>query len=490
MKKFIFCVTILLFSVHVSSASYFEVNGAEMSYKYIGNRYYEIKLNVYTRCPDNPGDSLDIRISSPTGNINSYIVRGKALDLGEVTLDCGHGSSQICKAIDSFRFSARKWTAIIVVQLSKAACEYTFSWSAAKRNFIITTGPALQPFYIESYINICDQEDVSSPEFVVKPYFLNKEQTCLSVPNTFYDNTKSANVSYFAELVQPMCGSGLPVYYHSPNNYMEPITTNNMGMPDDLNKCLGFYCNPNTADLHFVATNLSETTPVAIRVTKYLNKKMVSRITRDFNISTVLDNVNHAPFIQTENGLKACEVNAGDSIKIKITTFDADPGDSITLWESDSMKGSSFYIEDKSRLWPTGIFVWKPKLEDFRDQPYILTLYAKDNVKNCEQISANGQSKKIIYVWVRSRKSDVIPIKSVSKFKLFPIPTHDRLSIEGFKERPSKVIVNDITGKTMEVSTKWDGALLNINTSQLAKGEYIIRVISSTDITCESFIKE
>jgi hypothetical protein len=469
-----------------------EIVGAEMTYTYAGNHQYEVKLNIYTFCNQSTMDSVYIHVASPSSNFKAYNVLADLKDMGELPSDChtGHHHITTCDDPASTRPGFRKWTATAIFTLyNSLACEYTFSWRSCCRTKLLTNGGANEPFYIDAYMNICGNADNSSQEFI-NPYqpYLPVGQCAVK------EYTSMAQVgsgTYRYELVPPKSSETNTTTFTTPYSYKEPLShSGGFGHPDIYNPdygCAGFQLNTVSGELTVRSVNGEEVFPVAVNLARYVDGKLVSRITRDLMYWTQIMPANRPPLVTGIDckQLDSITIEPNSSACFTICSFDPDMDDTVRLEGIMESIGAHFTVEE-GKKWPKAQYCWTPYPSDLRTAPYKLVVTAKDN-HECDEmygIRDNGTSEKIIWIYVRDLHGYYGIEQNYPKYNLalYPQPAQNIVTADIPETFVREATLTDMTGRNISPSYTLAGGKLHVDISGLPAGTYVIRVYTDKNV--------
>ncbi|MGZ8568076.1 MAG: T9SS type A sorting domain-containing protein [Bacteroidia bacterium] len=471
------CFLLCLFLPNLLQADTLEVAGADMSYKWLSGNTYEVNLNIYTKCNYTSLDSVWIKVSSPDVNFKSYTELAKLEDKGELQIDChNHEHWSSCDDPALPLPGIRKWTATAKFTLSrKDYCQYFFSWESCCRTKIITTGPALNHFYINTYMRICEDSVMSSPYFTEQPYFMAGVNYCNRKQNPVA-NAGDANSRYEFRITSPKQSPNANVNYSSGYSFTEPFRLTDSSVAP---------CSPlriNDSGIVSFRPNIEDVSPVAFNLSKYdKNGVLQSRINRDviYMVIPVLDNRN--PIISGINGSNKVtqEYHGGSSICFTIHSFDVDDVDTVFMSIKDSLPpGATFDIETGKRF-PKGTFCWTPKQEQARQEPYRFTVKVVDNKFPCGDFDFQGKYERSFEIYVCPNQ-DCSTIGFEDDFsrsiQLYPQPASNAVFVEIAEKQINSLEITDMAGRIFLPAYIWEGNKLKIDLNHFSQGSYMLKI--------------
>lgn len=474
----------------LSYAGSVEILGAEMTYTFSGGHNYEVKLIIYTPCGQGITDPVNITASSPDKRFTSITQAANLIDMGEVQYECStYPLASACTNPNSSLPGIRKWMATTTFSLYRAiACEYTFSWQACCRTSLLTTGAANEPFYIEAYMNICDNVDNSSPQFTSAYSPLLLKGTCATKSNSAIAAIGGTGYLKY-ELVSPKTDVNKSAAFSAPYTYRKPVTnTGGFGDADFfdfMNNCWGFYLNDSSGELKLSPVNAGEIFPVSIQLNRYFNGKKISTASRELTYWVMDGYSNRTPVITGINCQKqdTIRIKPGETRCFTVCSFDPDIDDTVHLVSALDMAGATFTPEAGAK-WPKGQFCWTPSKADERHEPYHLVVRSEDgNV--CREIfglPAQTYNEKVFMVYVSEN-----PILGIddhdSKFlTLYPNPATFKVYADLKAYSVSKVQLIDMTGKNTTPAYSFSNGKLEMDISSLPVGSYVLQVLTSQNV--------
>jgi hypothetical protein len=474
------CLLLCLFLPHVLKADTLEVAGAEMTYKWISGNKYEVQLNIYTKCNFTTLDSVWIKVSSPDTNFKPYKKLASLQDMGKVRKTCITEST--CENPNNVLPGFRKWTATTDFTLTKDKyCQYFFSWDTCCRTKIITTGPALNHFYIDAYMRICEDEKNSSPYFTENPFFTSAVNYCNQKRNTIAGED-DVNYNYKFDLTPPRQSQDSAVKFDQGYSFDKPFSWT---VPS-ARPCSELKIN-DTGIVSF-ESDRQDVSPVALINSKYdKNGVLQSRINRDIVYMLMGFPENQAPIISGINGGSntSYQFHGGSSVCFTIHSFDIDDNDSVFMSATNLPTGATLDVEVGKRF-PKGAFCWTPKEEYARQEPYIFTVTVKDNNYGCSDIDGQGISSRNFAMYVcPNHDCTLLGINNQSistPLHIYPQPAQNAVYIELPESRVDDLQLTDMAGRIFLTDYVWEGNTLKVKTENIPQGSYMLKIISGNSI--------
>ena len=142
-------------SPHKASASHFAA--WDMSYQYIGNDSFAIRLTIYYDCAGIPPATQESICVKNNANA-SFTVSAPGTDRGIITPSCITDTITACNSPTSMNIGFRYWTYDVVVAIpvttaNIAANQWTFSWTNSARNNAIQNLVSPGSTYAEAFLD-------------------------------------------------------------------------------------------------------------------------------------------------------------------------------------------------------------------------------------------------------------------------------------------------------------------------------------------------
>ncbi|MDQ3072096.1 MAG: T9SS type A sorting domain-containing protein [Bacteroidota bacterium] len=481
-KLYIALIGFFLLLFHSPASASVLVAGADMSYAYLGNYRYEVKLNIYTDCYGDALSQVRIKVASPDASFTPMYVDATVTDQGDVTSECyhedvhGHSHVTACEDTSSAILGIRKYEAVAIVRLlNSGICEYVFSWESCCRTGRITTGGGGQGFYIDAFLRNCGNPAVSSPEFSQKPYFFAASNKCTYKENPVNDVVSGQAPTYNFRLVAPRQNDSEAVVFDSPYSFREPLNYTGFGDPDlpwDSINCKGFHLDEATGTLFFKPQKAAHTI-VAVMLEKSVNGAIVSRITRDVSYIIQEHPENRNPVITGFNGTSKItrDLDAGDGFCAWFKAFDLDRDDSVKVTGYFPEAGATLTVQNGRH--PKLTFCWTPEHKHMRDEPYILYIFAEDDKPNCEDFTS-GRAMKMFYFYVHLHYVSISETPENAVPALYPNPSTGDFTVAIPPVQVNGVEMTDALGRSVPFGYSREEHGVVITTASLLPGTYIV----------------
>jgi gliding motility-associated-like protein len=390
-KLLLFCL-LLLGSVTHARADH--MVGSDVSWKCLGGDTFIITIADYRDCNGIPFVNTPF-VLTPINcpGFSAQTVGGKGSGGKDITPVCKKSCTRCTDAQCDFPFGIQQYFITATVILKKGCCDYKISWEQCCRSAGITTGATWKDYYIESTLSACTHGCDNSPYFANPPVAIYCTNQCVVYNPGANDDDRDVNGepdSLAYSLVDPLTGPGSSVPWTGSYSSQEPLDYSGFpGNPDGTFEppkiCDGFHVDPITGEIKFKAVK-TDVTVIALNVAEYRKDSLgiyrkIGEIRRDMQILIIDCPDNHAPVVTGINGstITSAVFCAEQQNCFKIKCFDQDPKDSVTMSWNNQIPAASFYIQDKTKKWPTGVFCWRPNKADIRIAPYRFVVTAVDN---------------------------------------------------------------------------------------------------------------
>lgn len=415
MKSFKLSLLLLIaFLANTYTANATHFNGADITYKSLGNYKYEITIKLYRDC-------RGIVISAPSSAIKcgTYTVgtfTPTEISVRDITPTCSSvGKPCNPKAIGSsigFEEHTYTYTFDFTTIRKNGCCVVTIGTGQCCRNNL-TTATKDANYWSTAMIDLCQKTQNSSPVFYSEPKIITGCNQPVYYNVTARDFTDNDSLVY--EFVDPMQDWTQNVGWNSGFSSQNPFT---VYCPGGCNPASpkssppkGIYLDRTTGDMIFTPISCSESTPTAIRVSEYRKDttgkyKLIGYVIRDYQWWIMNLPENTVPLI-----IGPDKIYVADSVESKylFSTYDkvtVPKTGSPVLNDSVKLKmlvgatkasDTTFKVIDTKQKNPAGIFKWKP-IGMSRNRPYIFVLEARDNA-----CSYNAITHKSVSVFVRKK---------------------------------------------------------------------------------------
>lgn len=384
MKNFIRILFALFFIASgYQKADATHVMGSDITWEYMGKDTVKITVAIYRDCNGINLSATPISVFAGTCGTTSYT---SSLSLaGDVTPVCDAQCTRCASNSCTFSFGIQKYLLTAIIDVSdprkNGCCELRISWAQCCRNNAITTGAANQNFYLEAKLNICNGVE-NSPVFKNDPLAL----ICLGRHFEFSQGAADPdNDSLVYSLTDPLINAagGRTTWL---GNYSSQKPLHFLGFPNaKLPYPRGFRLDPTTGDLSFRPMRV-ENTVMTIKVESFRNGTKISEVRRDIQVLVMKCPNNKTPIISgsdcsaPEDGEFTVYVCEGAKLDFKLCATDPDKKDSLwPSYNSDAPGLTVNFSQLASNEWESSI-LWKPTVNDIRDEPYFLNFYATDKI--------------------------------------------------------------------------------------------------------------
>lgn len=355
------------------------IAGGEITYQCKGNGKYDVFVRVYRDC-----NGIQLSAANLTAQCSSTTV---AVTGGNQTLvstrDITNFSPQcstLSRCSGSFPYGFQEVTWKMELDLSSyACCEWTLSWQSMGRASNITTGAASQNFYIFATLNKCLSSCNSAPIFVNPPDMVLCHNRDVYMKLGALDTIDTGDsLSY--HLVSALQGMVQNVTYSGQYSPTRPL--NFFGFPNqNLPAPAGFHLNPNTGDLRFRPTVLSQMTIVVIEVKEWREVNGVQTVVgvtrRDLGFIVIACPNNMVPTISGPDTYNAC---VGEELCITIQSADTNTNDTVKLNWDHGIANATFTTNNGNARLASGQVCWTPTIADTSGSvPHSFLIEAYDN---------------------------------------------------------------------------------------------------------------
>lgn len=324
MKKIllIFClITAFSFSLFAD-----HINGANISYSYLGNNKYEITITAYRDCNNVSLSNTPVVISCNSGSISQTLPNVSVKDVTGIPTGCLQKSR--CVGAYSYGFEEHKFKGVIDVS-SLNCCELTILWEQCCRNTKTSTiniGPNVS---IHAKLNKCVPSSLVwndiPPQFLLfagKDHFIN-----FSIKDTLgYD-------SIVYSTYKPESSLGGAVSYAGSFTQNRPITF--LGFPNQgLLPPAGFHLDAERGNISFRPTKANEIALIGIEATAWRKINGVTQkvgYTRSEYMPVVISQSTTRPTQMGRGQIKTCggdtsvalidigKITSGNTVEAKLT---------------------------------------------------------------------------------------------------------------------------------------------------------------------------
>jgi gliding motility-associated-like protein len=339
---------------------------ADITYTCLGGNQYQINLSFYRDCAGvNAPNTVNINLASAScnQNFNTNLTQlpGTGIDVTPIcatmNTTCNGGNNP---GVEEYKYQG-------IVNLPANCTDWVFSFTLCCRNNAINTinNPGNENIYVEAKLNNFDIVCNTSPIFSNPPVSF----PCVGQTSCFNHGAFDPDGdSLYYSLIAPATGPNTAVTYIPGYSPQQPLQSNP-----------GITFDPNTGDICMTPT-LQEVTVLAVKVDEYRSGQFVGSVVRDIQLRTVMCN-NTLPYTTGVNGtgVFSSTVCAGNTLNFNIPTFDADPGQTVSINWNNAIPNATF--TSNGGPLPTGTFNWTPTPNDISSNPYCFTVTVSDD--NC-----------------------------------------------------------------------------------------------------------
>lgn len=403
MKKNILFLVLFSFLINYHAFSAPPI-GASITYKYIGNKKFEITATLYRDCRGTGMSAPTLSMMCVGGN--SKNLTPTLMNIKDITPTC-QSVGVLCNppntTISSGSAAIEEHIYADTIDFGGSESSY-YSCGTIKlgvgnccRNGAITTGAAGNYFWVTCTMELGKIKTNSSPVFSYPANLIASCNQPLYWSFIAKDTIDNDSLSYsFTDPLTSYTGktawgggfsSQLPLTPYWPTGYDK-----SKGPKPDANPPIGIYLDPVSGMLITTPSNCNEMSIIAIAVKEWRKDTtgkyiQIGEIVRDLQFFSQTVN-NTTPTLSGTTQYSICE---GEPFSLTIKSSDkpylpAPPAKSVLndtvkiSWQNDIK--SSVISRDSNYVKQQAVFFsWTPKTGDARTKPYFFTLVAKDN--NC-----------------------------------------------------------------------------------------------------------
>lgn len=358
--------------------------GGSIYYKSIGNNQYQVTAKLIAGCSISNFDTAFITASDSNGAFKIDIAT-----LVSETDITGYGSKAgISRCYSSpliHGFVER--TYVDTFDLTGKGCEIYFSLIKYSRvSFISTNNLGSNSMYLRAYLNQCDGNGNSSPEFIAAPKIL------IDANSKYHQNwgvfEPNSNSEYVIELDTPKATSSSNPSYFGNYSALKPFRF--LGWPNNnLPSPSGFHFDNETGDLQATPNLANEVSVVKVKASEYQTingaRKLIGFVERDL-VQINISDTNHTPTLNLQDEYFVC---IGDTLRMYITAFDSNTKDSLSMAYYPVLQGNvSVNFMNTNNRRPAAFFSYVPTSNDFNKLRYFVFSVADTSLSG----SGNGKS--------------------------------------------------------------------------------------------------
>lgn len=508
-------VFLWMFIFAESVRSQTQLVGSELTYTYLEQKKYEVTLDYFVLCNspvfDAP-ETLEVHCegsNAPPISIKS-LLGGKTITALPLFCDAISDPCQVSSfdGIEKHQFVFEIDFDLPQLQAFLNCNKVRISAKMCCRDSKINTGPANDPMYNYTELNLREYFGMSSHNFGVDPLFY------ANYKEGYYSTSSAANIkdvdSISYEWDFSMKSKKEPVKYtiqmvsmnHYLWNHFPGLLTPSISYPNGTAitpKPIGIFLDEERGDLVFIASLSDQRSPATIAVKTWKRSfiyqpdgsiknqmKQISTIRRDqtFIVNNLVEN--YVPTISTGfvNTVEASEticlfIETDNRRYINPKTGVISPRDTVTLTWNEGIPGASWKIIDSTAINPKAAFCWTPPPGSIRDVPYQFVVSAKNNY-----CPLNAKVDRTVSIYVQKKRIFSIESHSVSKFNLYPNPATNHIRIEMPDNGLFFGKIFDIRGVAVQnLNIQGDE---NIDITALVPGMYFVQI---GNFKIEKFVK-
>ena len=373
-------------------ASHF--HGGDISWTYLGQDTFLVKVRAFRDCNSTPlaQQSFSIYTSTNSSSVPDTILLMAKTGAEDITPICS-ASCDRCGDIScaAFPMGTEEYTYEVKVNFKfmfPNNCKFKLAWNAFPRSGNITTGSGGENIYLEADINTCLSPVDQSPVFKNNPILIFNLGQCHTFSCAAEDPDVDAqghpdSLVYYLD--KPMQSPSKPATFFSGYTYLAPLKYTGSSPTDPwVPNCLGFHLDTLSGELKFKPQK-EEGTVVDILVEEWGRDSsgqpfLKGKVRREMAIIILADN-NNLPMLSgiDAGGTYETDYCVGETKCFKLTTFDADTADSITLTKSfpAALSGATIKVQGQVKH-PDITFCWTPD-SAAGGKSFNFTLTASDN---------------------------------------------------------------------------------------------------------------
>jgi hypothetical protein len=357
MKKLSLFVLVLFSLIFIHKVSASSIMGSDLSWSYIGQDSFLIKLVVYSDCNGDQLNPPTVLVSCNTnGNIitSIHFIPGTPVDITPI---CCTSCTRCQSAACSFPYGIHRYTMQSVLNLSKAGicCNIKLSWQQCCRNMSITTGAGGKNFYTEAILNRCQHPCDNSSTFTEAPVSIlcvDREYVFLQGADDIdrtYNGFHRDSIVY--ENVPPLQSATDSIPYtgqYSSTNpfYFDGFPYNKPAFPK------GFHVIKETGDIQFKPKK-AEVSVMTLKVSEFRDGVHIGEQRREMEFITILCTDNQRPTVKSQNNIMSKSICVGTPMGFSFFTNDSDIYDSVTISWNNSIPGAIWSTSNGQSKHPT-----------------------------------------------------------------------------------------------------------------------------------------
>ncbi len=361
---FIFCIMMVIHQNATAS----HMLGAELTYKHVNGSKYQLQYTLYRDCSGIPAPAdLNLKVESESLDYSSFHSLALVSGSGTILHQLCPSALSTCEGGTYPGMESLQYTCEI--ELPTVSADWKFSVSECCRNSNITTinDPANQPVYTEALLNNIVGHN-NSARFSAVPVSI------LYLGDLQYiqaDATDEDGDLLVYSLNSAKIAADQNVNYTGSYHKNNPV-----GCEMNLNASTGII----SLKPENVITGV-----YAVSVEEYRNGILISRISRDMQLS-VLAYSNAAPQLSGINGSSDYEIIVCKEVPISFDIFshDSDQEQSLNISWDHSIPGAQ--ITSGTGLHPVSSFYWNPSDEINTEASYRFTMTVTDEA--CPYVSS------------------------------------------------------------------------------------------------------
>ena len=345
---------IAAFLLWQSEAQATHAMGGELTYECIGPDLYRVRLNFYRDCkgvaaPSNCNNGRRFRMRSTQCNANITPCFG--LESVDVVTPICLSAVDRCNS-SSGEYGIQRYRYSTVVDLSQwAGCgtDWIIDWDLCCRNNAITSlnNPGDRNLYLSATLDNTLQSCNNSPRYLNDPTPFACVGQSVAYNHGFND-IDGDSLSF--ELTPALGSNGSLIPYSSGYSFLQPVVTSGGANAVQID--------PVTGTITFVPS-IQQFAVVSVRVREWRNGVQIGSYLRDVQFAIIAcQNTNPQLTGINGTGQFTATVCANENITFTVPSFDADPGQTVTMTWNNGIPSATFNVGPGPL--PVGTFNWTP----------------------------------------------------------------------------------------------------------------------------------
>jgi hypothetical protein len=363
---FLFCL------IQTGSTFAGPVRGASITFKKAGVDTITATLTLYVDCRNSAPASPTIFLINCSGIKTAYSPNGAARGIDITNIPKGY-CDYCTNASCGFSYGIMEYGYDYTIVLNPSVCcDYTLQYvDSSGRPSSLTTVGAAAGMMVQTHLNICKSASWFSGYLTVPPTLIYPANSCIQ--NNLGSGMIGLVDSFVYRLAPPLDGTGKPLSYKTGYSYKQPFKNAGSTCQFQLDSMTGdYHFNANTdyGPLAIIQEHWNRTLPAGkfVKADDVLIELDLSIINAPSNTPTVISKLN----------------NRSDTVHIcpnaffcgKLSTTDADAGDTIKISWNNNIYGATFVTKSTSNQ---SYFCWRPLKVEVASTPYMFVMAASDN---------------------------------------------------------------------------------------------------------------